>query len=128
MTLKEYKNRFSKYPADVQEYMENVYNCLVEDYGKLQESWLVSLDLIASNYDILLKAKADIDANGLLRVDEHGRTFKNQNVAIYSTAQSLLVNLLKGFALQPVIRSKMRQLEQNDVLETEDEYIDSLTK
>ena len=69
---------YSDYPVKVQEYMQKVIDCLKLDYKEIPSAWRVSLDLIADNVDIYLKAKSDIDKNGLLRKDTHGRTFKNQ--------------------------------------------------
>ncbi len=116
---------YSNYSQEVQEYMSNVVQCLKEDYGQIPASWRISLDLIADNVDIYLKAKADIDKNGLLRVDAHGRTFKNQNVAIMNVAQRNLTDLLKSFALTPMSKSKMKMLKAGG--ETVEEYLDNLT-
>lgn len=43
----EAKSIYYKYDTRVQEYMQNVIDCLEQDYGKIPASWRVSLDLIA---------------------------------------------------------------------------------
>ena len=116
---------YSNYSQEVQEYMSNVLQCLKEDYGEIPASWRISLDLIADNVDIYLKANDDIDKNGLLRVDKAGRTFKNQNVSIMNVAQRNLTDLLKSFALTPMSKSKMKMLKASG--ETVEEYLDNLT-
>ena len=50
----EAKSIYYKYDTRVQEYMQNVIDCLEQDYGKIPASWRVSLDLIADNYNELL--------------------------------------------------------------------------
>lgn len=117
---------YAEYSPQVREYMSNLITCLEDDYGKIPESFRVSLDLIALNYDIILKCKADIKENGLLRTDNLKRTFKNQHITILNQAQGYLQALLKTFALTPMTRSKMKALERKDEEETTQEYIDDL--
>lgn len=112
---------YSKYPKKVIEYMQNLVDCLLQDYGKIPTSWRISLDLIADNYDIYMKAKEAIDSEGLLRKDTHGRTFKNQNINIMNTAQEKIIKLMSSFALTPMSRSKMKNLDNTS---TKDELED----
>lgn len=118
---------YKDYNTRVQEYMNNVIKCLEEDYGKIPESWRISLDLIADNYSLYLQAMDDIKKNGLLRVDNAGRTFKNQCYTIMNSAQLNLRDLLKSFSLTPVSRAKMKALTKNDFYEgSEEEYLENL--
>jgi len=119
-------NLYSEYSEEVQEYMKNVIKCLHEDYGeKIPESWRISLDLIADNYEIYLRAKKDIMENGLIRTDYQGRTFKNQNISIFNNAQRNITDQLKSFALTPMSKSKMKAFKADE--ETADDYVDFLT-
>ena len=122
----EVKNIYKNYDSRVQEYMQNVIDCLEQDYGKIPLSWRVSLDLIADNYSVYLNAMDDVRKNGLLRVDKQNRTFKNQCYNIADRAQSQLKDLLKSFALTPMSRSKMRDLDEEDI--DADDYIENLTR
>lgn len=118
---------YKDYNTRVQEYMNNVIKCLEEDYGKIPESWRISLDLIADNYSLYLQAMDDIKKNGLLRVDNAGRTFKNQCYTIMNSAQLNLRDLLKSFSLTPVSRAKMKALTKNDFYEgSEEDYLENL--
>ena len=120
------KELYTQYAPEVQEYMKNVVECLRADYGKnIPESWRISLDLIADNYEIYLKAKNDIMKNGLLRTDSQGRTFKNQNISIMNMSQRNITDLLKAFALTPMSKSKMKMLDNSKF--DEEEYLDYLT-
>ena len=124
------KDIYKNYDKRVQEYMQNVIKCLEQDYGKIPESWRVSLDLIADNYSIYLEAMDNIKQNGLLRKDNLGRTSRNQCVMIMNNAQSQLTNLLKSFCLTPMSRAKMKSLKFNDDVDkyTEDDYLEGLCK
>lgn len=106
---------YSDYPKKVQLYMQNVIDCLKQDYKDIPSSWRVSLDLIAANVDIYLKAKEDIDKNGLLRKDTHGRTFKNQCFPLYCAAQDRLVKLLSAFGLSPLSKSKLKNFNSEEI-------------
>lgn len=108
------KEIYKKYPEKVQKYMQNVIDCLKQDYKEIPSSWRVSLDLIADNVDIYLKAKEDIDKNGLIRKDTHNRTFKNQCFPLMTTAQDHIIKLLQSFALTPMSKSKMKNVEFDD--------------
>ena len=122
----EAKKLYKNYDKRVQEYMSNVIECLKEDYGKIPESWRISLDLIADNYSIYLTALDNIKTNGLIKTDNQGRTSKNQCVQIMNNAQQCLTNLLKSFALTPVSKAKMRNFEYDSF--DEDDFLEDLTR
>ena len=92
---------YKDYDSRVQEYMQNVIECLEQDYGKIPSSWRVSLDLIADNYSIYLQAKDEIQKDKMF-----------------------LKDLLKSFALTPMSKSKMKRLEEDDI--DADKYLDEL--
>lgn len=118
------KNIYKEYDKRVQKYMENVIKCLENDYGIIPDSWRVSLDLIADNYTIYLKAMDSIKNEELTKSDNYGRVFKNPAFGVMNQAQSQLKDLLKSFALTPMSKSKMKKLEStNDDI---DNYIDDL--
>lgn len=116
------KKVYKNYNPEVQEYMSNLIKCLEQDYKDIPDSWRISLDLIADNYNLYLKAKKDIDENGLFRVDKLNRTFKNQAISVMNNAQQMLTKLLSNFALTPMSKSKMKQLD----IETDDDILNDL--
>lgn len=110
----EAKKIYKDYPVKVQEYMQYVIDCLKQEHKDIPSSWRVSLDLIADNYNIYLQAKEDVQKNGLLRKDKHGRTFKNQCFPLMCTMESNLIKLLSSFALTPMSRSRMRTIDTDE--------------
>lgn len=114
---------YKDYPKPVREYMQNVVDCLIQDYKVIPMSWRVSLDLIADNYNMYLKAKEAIENDGLLRKDAHGRTFKNQNINIMNVAQDHIIRLMSSFALTPMSRSKMKNLDTTALKDELDDLI-----
>lgn len=121
MTAKEI---YKDYDLRVQEYMQNVIECLEQDYGKIPSSWRVSLDLIADNYSIYLQAKDEIQKDKMFSTDNYGRKFKHPAYGIMNQAQTQLKDLLKSFALTPMSKSKMKQLDNEEI--DADKYLNEL--
>ena len=112
--MMEAKKIYSKYDKQVQDYMQNVIDCLKQDYKNIPSSWRISLDLIADNYAIYLKAKNDVMENGLLRKDTQNRTFKNQSFSLMMATQNVIMRLLSSFGLSPMSKSKMKNMDTED--------------
>lgn len=112
--IMEAKKIYSKYDKQVQDYMQNVIDCLKQDYKNIPSSWRISLDLIADNYAIYLKAKNDVMENGLLRKDTQNRTFKNQSFSLMMATQNVIMRLLSSFGLSPMSKSKMKNMDTDD--------------
>lgn len=110
---------YSNYPQEVREYMSNLVNCLKKDYGSIPTSWRISLDLIADNYSIYLKAKQDVDKEGFITEDRAKRERRNQNLNIMNAAQDRIIKLISAFALTPMTKGKLKKPDNvvNDELE-----------
>lgn len=102
---------YKDYDKKVQEYMANVIDCLEQDYKSIPSSWRVSLDLIADNYDVYLKAKNDVMRDGIYSRDKRGNISINPSLKIMNTSQDKITKLLSAFALTPLSKSKMKNLE-----------------
>lgn len=111
----EAKTIYKDYDKRVQEYMQNVMDCLKQDYKDVPKSWRISLDLIADNYDIYLKARDNVMREGLIRKDNQGRTFKNQSFPLMNVAQQNIMRLMSSFALTPMSKSKMKNVDTSDI-------------
>ena len=109
------KDIYKDYDKRVQDYMQNVFDCLEQDYKKIPSSWRVSLDLIAANANIVFTTQDHIKKNGLLCVDAHNRTHRNQCFNMYVTAQGLLIKLLSSFGLSPMSKSKLKDFKSDDI-------------
>ena len=106
-----YKNHSEK----TQEYMQNVIDCLKQEYKEIPSSWRISLDLIADNYDMYLKAKKMLDDKGLVNEDKYERVYKNHYFQMMNTCQNTVINLLKQFALTPMSKSKCKNYDSENI-------------
>ena len=102
---------FEKYSKPVKDYMDNLVDCLQSDYKSIPASWLVSLNLIADNYEIYLKAKQDVDKNGIRVQNSRGTFIVNPSFNVMNTCQNHMTKLVSSFALTPLSRSKMKSLD-----------------
>lgn len=100
-----------KYDKEVISYMENLVEALNKQYGSVDDSWSVSLDLIAFNYDIIVKCRKDIEKNGFEKTDDRGRLAKNPCISICNQAQGHLMKLLSAFGLNIMSKSKLKDVD-----------------
>lgn len=114
--LKRYQNK----SAQTQEYMQILCDSIQQEYGQIDGPYLLSLDLISDNYEILLKAKEDIEKNGLKQTDSQGRPSKNDALQIFNNAQSMITKLLNNFGKTPMSKSKIKHLD-TDITDPADE-------
>jgi P27 family predicted phage terminase small subunit len=112
---------YKKYNKQVRDYMENLVTSLTNQYGEINDEWRVSLDLIAYNYDIIIKCQKDIEENGFEKVDDRGRMSKNSCIAICNKSQEILIKLLSAFGLNIMSKSKLRNIDT-----TNDETLEDL--
>lgn len=113
---------YADYDERVKKYMTALYNRLEEQYGKIDDEWIASLDLIAFNYQIIQKCKKDMLQNGIEKADSRGRLSRNPSVAVNNQAQANLLKLLNSFGLNLMSKSKIKQIGGFD----EDDGMDEL--
>ena len=119
------KDYFKIYPKEVSDYMNDVIDVLVQDYGAINPSWRVSLRLIADWYKVYVDAKKDIDDNGLMMTNRRGETARNASIITMQNASNNVVSLLKAFAATPMSKTKMKALDKEAVVDDQ-AFIDAL--
>lgn len=126
MTEDDIRQRYSiqEYDKRVNEYMNLLIDALVKEYGYLKREWLLSLDMIAQNYQIYIQCYDSIRQEGMYVRDDQGRRQRNPASTLMMSAQNSMQKLTNSFALTPLSYSKVRKLESPD---NSDDYIDSLT-
>ena len=94
--------------------MEFVINQIEQDYNIVPASWRVSLDLIADNLMVYFKAKDDIKTNGVIHYDDRGLAHKSPSCALLNVCNQNVIKLLNNFALTPMSKSKMKNLDSDE--------------
>lgn len=105
---------YKDYDERVIRYMEFVIKQIEQDYSIVPSSWRVSLDLIADNLMIYFKALDDIKQNGVITYNRNGVATKNPSCNTQNAASQNVIKLLNNFALTPMSKSKMKNLDADD--------------
>ena len=124
MNKEEFIKRYEKYPEEIVEYMKYIYDLLIEKYGEISEHYLISLDTLAMNLDIMLLAKKDFDENGFHHKDHNNVIRKSGAVQIFNTAQHAALKIMNNFGANPMAESRMKSNKSERLL---NDYVDDLT-
>ncbi len=119
------KKKYSERPDAVREYMNDLVDQLIIDYGEVNPSWEASLDLIADWYSIYVLAKQSISELGLTSVNSKtGVISRNPAFTAMSTASTHMQQLLGQFAANPYQKSKLKSLDKD--VRNETDYLKSI--
>jgi len=119
------KKQYESQPEEVRDYMYALIDQLLVDYGAINPSWALSLDMICDWYHIYVDAKNDLFTNGTTFTNSRGDICKNPAFSAMNTSSSHMQNLLKSFAASPYQKSKMKSLDK-DAIRDESDYIKSI--
>lgn len=119
--LKRYNDKDKK----VQEYMTFICNSLVDKYKEIPEAFIISLDLLANNLEIMVKSAAEMSKEDGLTDDDryHGKK-KSAALQTYFQAQGYVASILTSFGMNPMAKSKMKQNQEEVDVE---KYLEALT-
>ena len=109
------KDIYKDYDVRTQEYMQNVIDCIKQDYKTIPSSWRITIDLIAMNFNMLLQAEDDIRERGLIVPDDYGRTIKNPNLQVFNSSQNAITKYLSTFGLTPISKTKLKNFNSDQV-------------
>jgi len=118
-------NRYKTYRAEIQEYMKFFINSLIEKYGEVNESFLVSLDLLALNLDVLFKSVDEMKSKGMTENDKYRGEKKSGAMQAFFNSQNYIHKLIASFGFTPAAKSKIR--ENQDAADVA-KYLENLTK
>ena len=121
ITLKE---RYANYREEIRSYMEYVEESLLDKYGEIYPHYLVSLDTLAMNMDIMFKAKETFDKEGFNKIDHQGMIRKSGAVQVFNTAQQAALKIMNSFGLNPMAEARIKTNKSQRAM---DDYVASLT-
>lgn len=118
------KNKYAQQPEEVKDYMNDLIDQLVLDYGSINPSWSLSLDMICDWYNVYVTAKDEMKETGVSFMSSRGDFRTHPAFNAMNTASSQIQHLLKSFAASPYQKSKMKALDKD--IRDESEYIDGI--
>lgn len=121
------KKQYDNEPDAVKEYMSDLVDQLVSDYGTIDPSWTVSLDMICDWYNVYVQARDDIKTTGVSFLSSRGDYRPHPSFSAMNTASSQIQKLLSTFAASPYQKSKMKSLEsRGSSINDESEYVKAI--
>lgn len=100
--------RYEKYNEEIQGYMSDIVDSLIDKYGEVYPHYRLSLDTLAMNLDIMMQAKKIFDAEGFAQEDTRGVKRKSGAVQAFNTAQQAALKIMSQFGLNPMAASKIK--------------------
>lgn len=119
-----FEDRYKKYPKEIQEYMSYVKDSLIDKYGEIFPHYLVSLDTLAMNLNIIRMAALDIEENGFHHKDYKGIDRKSGSVQTFNNAQISALKIMNNFGLSPMAEARIKTNKKERALS---EYVSNLT-
>ena len=121
------KKQYDNEPDAVKEYMYDLVDQLVNEYGSIDPSWTVSLDMICDWYNVYVQARDDIKTTGVSFLSSRGDYRPHPSFSAMNTASSQIQKLLSTFAASPYQKSKMKSLEsRGSSINDESEYVKAI--
>ena len=123
MEKEEILKRYQKYNEDIQGYMSYIVDSLFDKYGEVYPHYLISMDVLAMNLDIMMDAKAIFDKEGFQHADGKNAQRKSGAVQAFNTSQQAALKIMNAFGLNPMSASRIKD---NKVERDTKNYLESL--
>ena len=107
------KNKYKNHEVEVYEYMVALIDQLVFEYGEINPSWELSLDMISDWYSVYISARNSIKEKGVSWIDANGNIHKNPDLSSLSNATNVIQSMLRSFAANPYQKSKMKAFDKD---------------
>lgn len=107
--------KYVNYSAQTQKFMAEVEAFLKKKYNELQPHWEGQLQLLATNYDLFIKAKEQVNEDGLLVQNRQGGWEKHPLLTTIKDANIQVLKFISEFGLSPSANGKIKEKsEDND--------------
>lgn len=116
-------NRYQDYSDRTQRYMFAIYKALKEKYESINDEWIGSLDLIATDYETIIQCEQQLKETGLLIANKYGNLDRNPLIKVENDAQIQLLKLIREFGLTPS-SAKIIKKDDEPKDETDDELME----
>lgn len=105
--------------------MKYFISTLLEKYGEINESFIVSLDLLAMNLEVLFKSVDEMKEKGMSETDKYRGEKKSGAMQAFFNSQNYIHKLIANFGFTPAAKSKIREnTEEGEVKK----FLENLTK
>ncbi len=117
--------RYEQYRPEIQEHMKYIVESLIERYGEVSEHYIISLDILAMNLDIMYNTKKEMDSKGFQHEDHQGVQRKAGWIQQFNTSQQAVLKIMHDFGLNPMAASKIKDNKKERDIQ---KFIESLSE
>ena len=103
-----------QHEKEVQTYIKTVIKKLSKDNGEILPEWFNSLNLLADNYNVVIKCQKQINDEGITIIDRFGSRVANPAIKIKNDAQIQLQKLNIEFFLTKKSAQKLINNEETE--------------
>lgn len=121
MKKSKFIKRYDEKDQQVQEYMSFISDTIIEKYGNIPEQFVLSLDMLANNLEIMVRSTKEMDDTGLTDDDKYHGKKKSAALQTYFQAQGYINGIIANFGLTPGgasrIKENKKEVDINSFLE-----------
>lgn len=118
-------SRYESKRDEIKEYMKYFVESLEEKYEKVPEAFVVSLDMLAFNLEVLFKSMDEMKDKGMTEVDKYRGEKKSAAMQSFFNSQNYIHKLIASFGFTPAAKSKIK--ENQDAGDVQ-KFLEELTK
>lgn len=112
---------------ETQEYIDTI-TAQMEKIGFLEEADRKNIDLLASQYELYVRAVKDLDKNGFTTRDKLNRTVTNPAFAIQRSAMTNIISLMRELSLSARQRRLLTSAGQTEEEDPMDLFLQNMEK
>lgn len=105
------QKRYEDKRVEIKEYMGMLISSLEEKYGEVPECFVVSLDLLSLNLEVLFKSVDEMKSKGMTEVDKYRGEKKSGSMQAFFNSQNYIHKILASFGFTPAAKSKIHDNE-----------------
>lgn len=117
--------RYKDKRPEIQEYMSMLVESLESKYGEVPDEFIISLDLLVMNLDVLFDSVKEIQEKGMTDTDKYRGEKKSAAAQAFWNSQNYITKILSQFGWSPAAKSKIR--ENTDKADVQ-KFLEELTK
>lgn len=119
------ESRYKKYRKEIREYLAYFIKELTEKYGEINQSYIISLDMLAMNLDVLFKSVDEMKEKGMTETDKYRGEKKSGAMQAFFNSQNYIQKLIANFGFTPSAKSKIRETQSAQDIAR---YLEALTQ
>lgn len=107
-------SKYDSYTDETQQFMTSTEAFLKKKFGKIEKHWEAQLQLLATNYDIFIQAKNQVNKDGLMITNRFGGLEKHPMLKQMTDSNIQCIKLINEFGLSPKALGKINEKDTDD--------------